>query len=79
VLAAHGLLDGKKATSYPSFQSKLPDVSEAKKRVVVDGNCITRCVGVKMRREALNIHWLCYMMATHDAVKVLALPWSFLW
>ena len=40
-LAPHGLLDGKKATCYPSCADQLPDASQADKRVVVDGNCIT--------------------------------------
>ncbi len=39
VLAPHGLLDGKKATGYPSLQDKLPALGNG--RVVVDGNCIT--------------------------------------
>ena len=54
VLAAHGLLDGKKATSYPSFQAKLPDSTEAKKRVVVDGNCITRQVRIGCKERERN-------------------------
>src|SRR5687768_11321212 len=41
VLAAHGLLDGKKATAYPDYQSKLPDNSLASQKVVCDDNCIT--------------------------------------
>lgn len=41
VLAHHGLLDGKKATCYPGFESELPDSSLAAQRVVIDGNCIT--------------------------------------
>ncbi|MBL4818327.1 MAG: DJ-1/PfpI family protein [Deltaproteobacteria bacterium] len=40
-LAPHGLLKGKKSTTYPGFESKLPDQTEASKPVVVDGNCIT--------------------------------------
>jgi len=40
-LAPHGLLDDKKATCYPSCQDQLPNASQADKRVVVDGNCIT--------------------------------------
>lgn len=40
-LAPHGLLDGKKATGYPSCADALPDASKANQRVVVDGNCIT--------------------------------------
>lgn len=39
--APHGLLDGKKATCYPSCADALPDQSQSKQRVVVDGNCIT--------------------------------------
>jgi 4-methyl-5(b-hydroxyethyl)-thiazole monophosphate biosynthesis len=41
VLAPHGLLDGKKATCYPTCREQLPDTSQADQRVVVDGNCIT--------------------------------------
>ncbi|MES2503628.1 MAG: DJ-1 family glyoxalase III [Myxococcota bacterium] len=41
VLAANGLLDGKKATTYPGFEAKLPDQTCAQERVVADGNCIT--------------------------------------
>ncbi len=41
ILAAHGLLDGKKATCYPGLEDKLPDKSAASQRVVVDGNCVT--------------------------------------
>ena len=41
VLAPHGLLDTKKATCYPGFESELPDSSSAKQNVVIDGNCVT--------------------------------------
>jgi len=41
VLNAHGLLDGKRATSYPSMAEKLSDNSAAGERVVTDKNCIT--------------------------------------
>jgi 4-methyl-5(b-hydroxyethyl)-thiazole monophosphate biosynthesis len=41
ILAHHGLLKGRKATSYPSAQDALPDKSAASNRVVVDGNLIT--------------------------------------
>jgi len=37
-LEPHGLLKGKKATSYPAMWNKLADQSECKNRVVVDGN-----------------------------------------
>ncbi|KAF7109513.1 hypothetical protein CFC21_109757 [Triticum aestivum] len=40
-LEPHGLLKGKKATSYPAMWSKLADQSECENRVVVDGNMIT--------------------------------------
>ena len=39
VFAAHGLLDGYRATCYPSFMKELPDPVDEK--VVVDNNCIT--------------------------------------
>ena len=41
VLAPNGLLDGEKATSYPSVQSKLPDQTMAKEPVVISHNIIT--------------------------------------
>ena len=41
ILAANGLLDGEKATSYPSLQDKLPDKSQAKDPVVVSNKIIT--------------------------------------
>lgn len=41
VLHAHGLLEGKQATCYPSMAEQLSDPSAAKQRVVVDKNCIT--------------------------------------
>jgi len=37
----HHLLDGRKATCYPSFFSLLPDQEAAASRVVVDGNLVT--------------------------------------
>jgi 4-methyl-5(b-hydroxyethyl)-thiazole monophosphate biosynthesis len=40
-LEPHGLLKGKKATSYPAMWNKLADQSECNNRVVVDGNLIT--------------------------------------
>jgi len=39
VLGCHGLLEGKKATGYPSEKLDLP--SRVDEKVVVDGNCIT--------------------------------------
>ncbi|KAL6999603.1 Protein DJ-1 B [Sarracenia purpurea var. burkii] len=41
VLEPHGLLKGKKATSFPALCNKLSDQSEAENRVVIDGNLIT--------------------------------------
>lgn len=40
-LKPHGLLDGVKATSYPSFRDRLDPASASDERVVVDGNCVT--------------------------------------
>lgn len=42
VFVHHGLLAGKKATCYPSFQDKLESV-DTESQVVVDGNCVTSC------------------------------------
>ncbi|WOH00263.1 hypothetical protein DCAR_0519621 [Daucus carota subsp. sativus] len=41
VLEPHGLLEGKKATAFPSLCEKLSDQSLIDKRIVVDGNVIT--------------------------------------
>ena len=41
VLQYHGLLDGVKATCYPSLAAELGSSESVKQRVVVDGNCIT--------------------------------------
>ncbi len=41
VLHHHGLLDGVKATCYPSMQESLDPAYTANDRVVVDGNCVT--------------------------------------
>ncbi|MBP7053014.1 MAG: DJ-1/PfpI family protein [Phycisphaerae bacterium] len=40
-LLPHGLLEGVKATCYPSMQSKLNPVQLSNERVAVDGNCVT--------------------------------------
>ncbi len=41
ILAANGLLEGHKATCYPSLHSKLPDQTQVKDPVVVSGKIIT--------------------------------------
>jgi 4-methyl-5(b-hydroxyethyl)-thiazole monophosphate biosynthesis len=41
VLAAHGLLEDKKATCHPALSDKLICKEKVQDRVVVDGNCIT--------------------------------------
>ncbi len=41
VLHPHGLLEGLKATCYPSFRNKLDPPHASDERVVVDGNCVT--------------------------------------
>lgn len=41
VLGGLGLLKGKKATSYPGFESKLIGAEYLTDKVVIDGNCIT--------------------------------------
>ncbi len=41
VLANEGILDGKRATSYPSFKEKLGSATYEEKTVVEDGNVIT--------------------------------------
>jgi 4-methyl-5(b-hydroxyethyl)-thiazole monophosphate biosynthesis len=41
VLQDHGLLEGIKATCYPSFRDKLDPACASNDRVVVDANCVT--------------------------------------
>jgi protein deglycase len=41
VFAAHGLLDGRRATCHPGFAERMPQPSDRNSRVVVDGNLIT--------------------------------------
>lgn len=41
VLAAAGLLQGKRATSYPTCLDEFPDVAKQNEAVVVDGNIVT--------------------------------------
>lgn len=41
VLARFGILDGRKATSYPGFQAQMPGVEYREDRVVFDGNILT--------------------------------------
>jgi 4-methyl-5(b-hydroxyethyl)-thiazole monophosphate biosynthesis len=41
VLQHHHLLDGRKATTHPSFSNRLENREEIDSRVVVDGNCVT--------------------------------------
>lgn len=40
-LYPHGLLEGVRATCYPSMQNKLDPAHASNERVVVDGNCVT--------------------------------------
>lgn len=40
-LLPHGLLDGMKATCYPSMRNELDPALARNERVVVDGNCVT--------------------------------------
>jgi 4-methyl-5(b-hydroxyethyl)-thiazole monophosphate biosynthesis len=41
VLQTHGLLEGRRATTHPSFQERLDPDRRREERVVVDGNVIT--------------------------------------
>lgn len=40
-LQPHGLLDGIRATCFPSMRSRLPSANARDERVVVDGTCVT--------------------------------------
>lgn len=40
-LQPHGLLDGIRATCFPSMRDKLPAANARDERVVADGNCVT--------------------------------------
>jgi len=41
VLQYHGLLDGRRATRFPSFADRLANQEAVEQRVVVDGTCVT--------------------------------------
>ena len=60
VLAAAGLLEGKNATSYPSFEEKLTGANVVKDAVAVDGNIITsRGMGTAIDFGLEIINYLC--------------------
>lgn len=54
ILGHKGLLKGKKATAYPTFQAELDGAEIAKEPVVLDGNIITaRGAGVSLKFGAM--------------------------
>lgn len=60
VLGAAGLLEGKKATSYPGFEDKLTGAEVVKDAVAVDGNIITsRGMGTSIDFGLEIINYLC--------------------
>ncbi|MGM0548737.1 MAG: DJ-1 family glyoxalase III [Bacillota bacterium] len=59
VLEAAGILDGKKATSYPSFDKDMSSCNYQNDRVVIDGNLITgRGPGVAMEFAMTIVEYL---------------------
>lgn len=59
VLEAAGILDGKKATSYPGFDKDMPSCNYQEERVVIDGNLITgRGPGVAMEFAMTIVEYL---------------------
>jgi 4-methyl-5(b-hydroxyethyl)-thiazole monophosphate biosynthesis len=59
VLEAAGILDGKKATSYPGFDKDMPSCNYQEDRVVIDGNLITgRGPGVAMEFVMTIVEYL---------------------
>ncbi len=60
VLAPNGILDGRKATCYPGFESRFGDTNFANERVVVDGNIITsRGPGTAAEFSLEIVRYLC--------------------
>jgi 4-methyl-5(b-hydroxyethyl)-thiazole monophosphate biosynthesis len=41
VFQPHGLLEGRRATCYPTYRDRLDNREAVEERVVVDGNCVT--------------------------------------
>jgi len=59
VLEAAGILEGKKATSYPGFDKDMPSCNYQEERVVIDGNLITgRGPGVAMEFAMTIVEYL---------------------
>lgn len=59
VLEAAGILDGKKATSYPGFDKDMPSCNYQEDRVVIDGNLITgRGAGVAVEFAMTLVEYL---------------------
>lgn len=59
VLDAAGILEGKKATSYPGFDKEMPSCNYQQERVVIDGNIITaRGPGVAMEFALTVVEYL---------------------
>lgn len=59
VLEAAGILDGKKATSYPGFDKDMSSCNYQNDRVVIDGNLITgRGPGVSMEFAMTIVEYL---------------------
>lgn len=68
VLAHHGLLEGKKATCYPSMLSELGEGAVADQNVVIDGKCITSKGPGTAMEFALTLVELIYDKQTRDKV-----------
>jgi len=75
VLAAHGLLDDKQATCYPSFEDVLPNKKHLEDRVVVDGLCITsRGPGTALEFSLQLVEQLYGKAKAHEVQKGLLVP-----
>ena len=68
VLAAHGLLDDKKAVCHPALAKELKCLEAVDARVVTDGNCITSCGPGTAIEFALELAKLLYGQDRANAV-----------
>lgn len=77
-LATFGLLEGKKATSYPSFNDKLAGATVVKEPVVEDGNIITGWgLGASIPFSLTLVRRLCGADAAETVRQAICYPYNF--
>ena len=77
-LAAFGLLEGKKATAYPSFTDQLAGATVVKEPVVEDGDIITGWgLGASIPFSLALVRRLCGADAAETVRQAIGYPYSF--